>query len=355
TSTGQWARYDAISGELTVLTFEGDPPRRAPRVQGALAWWDEPERPWLVRLDTGRTRSLRDQMVEGGRVVAATPSGDHLLVAGDGDHVISTGDGAVRTLPPQSSVTLSTDGRRLASIAPATAGADVYLENIDGSARRLIATVPDDGLPVPLEDGRVLVLGTASRIIQTDGTLTDLPPVPGAARPVVAADGRRVMVLGEQGLVLVDPDAATADVLADSLGWSVYANGPRTVLWAVSEDPAQTGALVVDPATGAVERLLPDTPTGPFTAISEDGRTVLLAAGVGGVDQFILTADGEVWTARDATDAALHPEATAVAAAVANDVTRTLLVGAPDAVGSVAQAEVEIATGRHPVWLMTSD
>ncbi|CAN5470118.1 hypothetical protein BH23ACT9_BH23ACT9_01670 [soil metagenome] len=348
TAAGQWARYSASTGQLSLLTFDGDPPVGAPELQGRVALWDDPQRPWLLRLDTGRATSLRQQVGEGGAEIGATSDGSHVLVRSERDHLISTEDGGVRALPVQSTVALAPDA--IVSTAPGVEGADVYLEALDGSGRRIVGTVPAIGAPVVLADGRVLVLGSSSAVVGTDGTVTELPAAPGATAPVLAADGVRVLAASPDRLYLADPDAGTVTPVPDSAGHVVHRAGPQTVFWTHSSDSGSPGVFVVDPSTAQVTRLLEDQATGEITAMSADGLHVVLRIGEGGDAAALVGADGEVRVLREGAEsvrAALHPDGVTVGLGVLDSFARSLLIGPADG------PEVEIPTGRSPVWVLT--
>jgi hypothetical protein len=111
----RWARYDATTGVLSLLSFAGAAPSTAPAVVGATAWWADPAGPWLARLDTGVTTSLDDQVGEGA-TITATIDGSHLLVDGDADHLVDTAEGTSRrSLPSRASTCTSPAG-----VVPAT-------------------------------------------------------------------------------------------------------------------------------------------------------------------------------------------------------------------------------------------
>lgn len=317
---------------------------------GPLAWWEDPDRPWLLRLDTATSWSLRPQIGEGGGIFGVAPDGAYVLVRGERDHVVSTLDGSVRTLPAQTTVALSPDGTQIASTAPGGDGTDVYVERIDGSERRLVATVPSPGLAILLTDGRTAVLGTGSELVQPDGTRTPLPPVPGARAPLYGPDGARILVTTDAGLALVDPAAGSVLQVADSPDPTPFDDGVRDLVWAAPASGDETGAVVVDPVAGTATTLLADLPTSAITSVGDDGRVATVQVGAGGTGTVLASADGTViLLAEDAlaAEAVVHPDGEVVAVAAIEGATRSLRVG------EAGQPGVEIPTGRNPVWLLT--
>lgn len=349
TSDGRWARYDAVRSGLSLLTFDGPAPAGPPRVAGPTAWWGDPERPWVVRLDTGRTTSLADLVDITSPTIQATADGAHLLVRATRDHLVTTADGTVRTLPGQTTVTLAADGSGLASTAPGVAGSDVYVEALDGGGRRLVGTVSGEGHPVLLPDGRVLVLGPDSSLIGTDGSQADLPPAAGVTECDVALDGLRVLCATAAQLVLVDAAAVSITPIGGSTGMTLAADqAPADVLWAISTDPAAPGVVAVDATDGSITALLPDLPTTALIGLAADATTALLRVGPSGEDVAVVALDGRTEITPAGPGASLHPDGASLAVGVLDGTSRTLRLTGPGG------PPVELPTGRAPAWLRTT-
>jgi hypothetical protein len=367
TASGQWARYDAQAGTLSLLTFTTAPPTGAPTLDGSVALWADPAAPWAVDLAVGTPVSLVGQLDVETALLDATPSGSHLLVRAGRDHVVDLHAGSARTLPGQTSVTMSADGTMLGSIAPGATGLDVHVERIDGSGRRLVGVVestdavavaPDDDgtVAVPLPGDRILVLGVRSGVMEASGELLEMSPVPGVRQVVVTADSSRVLAATDGGLVLVDTAGRTVTPIANTAGYVLVPPGSppsaTSTSWGWSTASDQPGAVGVSLADGASIELLQDSPTAGITSVSDDGRTALAQTGAG---VRYLDVDGSVEDLQQVggrVDAvALHPTGGLLAAERISATAQEVVIRRADQLDDDATAGF---AGHSPVWLRTS-
>jgi hypothetical protein len=348
TGGGGWALLDGRDARLTLLTFVGDPPVGTPRIRGALAWWDDPEAPWLLRLDDGVARPMREVHDQPGvAVVGVSADGSRVLLRGSTTVVADTATGEVRDTVQTDRIAMGPDG----SVAAVTSrdGQVLLVVQQPGADPRELAILADLGTPVPLADGRVAVLGATSAVADLSGAVTALPPVAGiTGAPLASTDGRIVLVPTGQGLVVVDVTAGTVEPVTGTAGFTPVDHPTAGWLWALGEDGS--GAVVVEVATGTATRLQEGIPAGPVSSITADGGVLAIGGDGDGRQAVVVRADGTAGPAvadADMAEVALHPGGSGAATAVVRDGVGTLLVG------DVQAPSTTIDTGRSPVWLRT--
>ncbi|MGI9018061.1 MAG: hypothetical protein ACR2HR_13310 [Euzebya sp.] len=346
TLDGQWAKLDGVAGTLSLVSFAEDAPTTPPRLQGPIAYWTDSETPWLLRLDGGDPTDLRGLV--GGEVQVDTVSADgqYVLLRGDGTFLLDTISLESRRPDPDSRLTLGVDGT-VATVFARDGTAVLTVERADGGDRRDLAELAALGLPVPLPDGRVLVIGGTSTVVSADGSRTDLPDIPSpAGTPVVLGLGGTVVLPVAAGLAVINTNTSTVDVIADSQGFTLAAEPLASWGWAASDDPDAPGLIVINGGDGTATRLLVDVPTGPVTSMSTDGFRVVVASGEG---VLAVSADGIVLPPAPGAviSAVMHPTDPLAAATVVDGALSTLQVG------ELGGPVIEIAGGRNPAWLKT--
>ncbi len=355
-----FARYDAVSGQLSLISFGMDDPPSpsvAPGdgIHGPTVLWEPDDLTTMLRLDSGTVTPMEDLVAPGSSVVASSRSGSVVLLdVPNGFAVLQTRTAEVRPLDAVA-VALSESGLTVASVGPPP-DRQVVVEAVDGSTRRVVGTLEQPALPHPLEDGRVLLLGQAPGVMGVDGTVTPLEPSVPLTTPIrSSADASTAIAVSGDALAVVDLIAGTATVIPDSTGYEPLLLGPASVLWATGVDGTVTGGLVVDPATRGVTRVLDDLAVQGVDSSSADGRAITVSVTTdNGTTSRLVLADGTSMPLLDGADRAagvVHPSGREVAVAVLTGDDRRLVIGLVDdgAMSPIA----EVPTGRNPVWLST--
>lgn len=349
TLPGGWARFDATTRTLALVAFPGDVPgptiQAGTGVAGPTALWDPLDARVLLRMDTGTVTALPTD-ASGAAVRSLSPDGG-VAVLDDGDTIslLTTSPVELRTVGPDP-VGISANNLLVARPgAEVPGGTEVLVEGLDGSDRRVLGVAPGPFSPIPLVDGRVLLAGPSPALMAADGVPLPLAPAIPIRPPITMAAGTVGLATTDDGLAVVDVNARTITALPETAGWASIPFGSNRKLWALSLDPGEPGALVVDPVTGVTTRFLQDVATQRFLSVSADGSraTVLTEDGTAVLDvdgtTTLLTAEsGRV-------EAYLHPDGVRLAEAVVGPGERSLRLS--DGVGEPAVIE----TGRNPVWL----
>jgi hypothetical protein len=351
TADGGWAVLDGATTTLTLLAFGDDAPTGTPRVRGALAWWQQPDATWVVRLDTATPERLDERLGTPVEVLDVSADGAVALLDAGGPRVLDTAAGEVVPVEGADEVGLGADG----TVAAVGRRGDVALLTTRSPAGELreLALLPGVGVPVPLPDGGVAVLGTPGTVVGDDGVGRPLPDVPAVAgAPVVAADGRVVLAAAAAGLVVVDVGAGTAEVLPGTAGFAPLELPAGAALWAAPE-AGGPGLVAVDAAAGTARRLLEEVAAGPIASSTADGAVVALATGTTAESWVTARPDGTVEVVDPGeggrvVGVALHPSGEATTVAVVRDGGTALLLGNPDVPGT------ELPDARQPAWLRTS-
>ena len=355
-----FARYDAVSGQLALVSFGmDDPPSPSvvpgDGIHGPTVLWEPDDLTTMLRLDSGTVTPMEDLVAPGSSVVASSRSGSVVLLdLPNGFAVLQTRTAEVRPLDAVA-VALSESGLTVASVGPPP-DRQVVVEAVDGSTRRVVGTVEQPAVPHPLEDGRVLLLGQAPGIMGVDGTITPLEPSAPLMTPIrVSADGTTALAVSGDGLAIVDLTTGTATPVPDSTGYEPMRLGPGSVLWATGTDGTVPGGLVVDPATRNITRFLADLPVRSVDSLSADGRTITVTVATDiGASSMLVRADGSSMPLLDGADrstGSVHPGGEEIAVAVLTGDDRRLVVGL--VADGVMSPIAEVPTGRDPVWLST--
>lgn len=346
----RWALLDVAVPRLTLLTFPGPAPTTDPQISGRLAYWPDPENPWIMRLDDG---SLYDLLALTGEVVEVTdhtPDGSVVLLGGSIPRLLDTGSGAVRELP-DAPLSMAADGTIL-WVERAADRIVLRTQAADGSGTTEQAELPALGTPVSLPAGRVFVAGPAGSLVEEDGTVT---PSAGTGsvrgRPRLLDGGGRLLVPVDAGLTVVDIAQGIASLVPGSAGFEIVDDDATAVVWAVSSDPQQPGVIAIDSATGQATAMLQDTPTTSVGSIEDDGGRAVVTVGPEGHQAVIASADGSVENplgdgSGDIVTVALNPEEPDHAVGLIVGTSRSVLLAS-------ATGETTLPDAWTPLWLRT--
>lgn len=354
TSDGRWGLLDAHGPSLSVVPFDAARPTGDPVIFGSLAWWDDPDDPWLLRLDSGEVRRLGDLVDEPASAVAVATDGEQVLLDGARTAVLDTGSWRVTPTVQTDRLAMADDG----TVATVTTqdGQVILAVQAPGTDGRDLAILPGVGTPVPLPDGRVAVLGDSSVLVTPEGTASALPPVVVEGRAVASGDGRAVLAATAEGLVLVDTEAGSVTSAPGTAGLEPVDRPWGRWMWALSGSD-QPGVAVVDVETGQTHVALDDVVTAALTSTGVAGEAAVVSTGESGSDAVLVLADGTATPLQSEGDvirAVLSPDGATIAVAVVREGGRAVLVDRVDellagATGSTATIE----TGRQPAWLRT--
>ncbi|MEE8600511.1 hypothetical protein [Euzebya tangerina] len=369
---GSWALLDVAIPRLRLLSFPSGTPAVRPQVNGRVALWADDDGSVLLRLDGGQPIVLPGVVTGQADLVRVSPNGERVLLAGGPPQLLGSENGQLLDLDGAARFNMAPDGT-VVSLLDTPEGAvlqrqgpeDTELQTVgnidqpigdeaaDGATEEPDqVTIPAAGsrLPVPLPDGRVLIVGTASALVQADGTTTAFPSTGSVqGTPRVSPDSGRVLLQTSGGLRLADVDAGTVEAVPGSTGLVPATPGDRPWVWAAGDTPGENGVLAVDMTTGTTASHLEEVSVAGVAGQSDDGRVVVVdVIEDESTSPVVLRADeeGSEVAIGEVVSVSLHPDGVREAAGVRSGASQSVTL-----TGSSGD-EIEISEAWSPVWLI---